>query len=194
MLRLSMPHGPSVFRYILLRIPRLALTSCPPINSADLGTEVIITLRVSVKFACSTLSTGWYTDATNSVMWPHILQSYKSNLGKHSFNPMNWPTNRESYGVVIGAFAPDFFHTYTAAGARMMATLTGILPLDPISLFSRLWRNTMWSRTNLLSLPNIHVSWMQYAMMTLGIMRSTIGPIKESSFLSLTVNPCTFCV
>ena len=161
MLRLSIPHGPSVFRYILLRIPRLALTPCPPINSADLGTEVIIELRVSVKFACSTSSTGWYTDATNSVMWPRILRSYKSNGGKHSFTPINQPTNGESCGVVIGAFDPAFFHASTAAGARMIATPPGIIPLDPISLSSQLRRNTMWSRTNLLPLPTIHVSWMQ---------------------------------
>ena len=38
MLRLLIPHGPRVFPYILDLTPKLAFTSCPPMNLAFFGT------------------------------------------------------------------------------------------------------------------------------------------------------------
>ena len=57
-LRLSIPHRPKVFRYILVRILTFALTSCPPMNSAVFGTKLIMELRVLIKYVCSNSSTG----------------------------------------------------------------------------------------------------------------------------------------
>ena len=58
MLRLSIPYGPKVFWYILDLVPRLAFTSCPPMNSAVFGAELIIELRMSIKSVCSNSSMG----------------------------------------------------------------------------------------------------------------------------------------
>ena len=58
MLRLLITHGPKVFRYILDLVPRLAFTSCPPMNFSVFGTELIIELRMSMNYVCLNSSTG----------------------------------------------------------------------------------------------------------------------------------------
>ena len=74
---------------------------------------------------------------------------------------MNLPTNGESIGVVIGGFDPATLHALTAVGDSIIATLPGILPLDPMVLSSWLCRRTMFPQTSLLPYPTIHVSMMQ---------------------------------
>ena len=104
MFRFSIPHGPKVSWYILVRIPKLALTSCPHMNATVFGTKLIMELMVSMKSVCSTSSTGLCTEATNNMMCNCTFLSYWSSRGKISFAPINIPTNGESLGVVIGCF------------------------------------------------------------------------------------------
>ena len=74
---------------------------------------------------------------------------------------MNLPTKEESIGVVIGGFNPASLHTSTAVGDKMMATLPGILPLDPMVLSSHLCQITMCPCTKVLQDPKAHVSCIQ---------------------------------
>ena len=76
-------------------------------------------------------------------MLSHTLLSYLFICVNLSFNPMYLSMNGESIGVVIGGFDPAALHTSTAVGDSIIATLRGILPLDPMSLSSWLCQRTM---------------------------------------------------
>ena len=76
-------------------------------------------------------------------MLHHTFFSYWFILGKLSLKLINLPTNGESIGVVIGGFNPAALHASTAADVSIIATPPGILPLDTITLSSRLCQNTM---------------------------------------------------
>ena len=71
---------------------------------------------------------------------------------------MNLPTNGDSIGVVIGGFNPAALHAWTTVVDKIMATPPGILPLDPITLSSRLCQRTMCSQTRLLPGPIVNIS------------------------------------
>ena len=136
MLRLSVPHVPKVFQYILDLVPRLAFTSCPPMNFTVFVTELIIELRMSMSSVCSNSSTGWYTEAMNNVVLTRTFLSYWFICGNLSFTPKNLPTNGESIGVVIEGSYPAALHALTAVGDSIMATPPGILPFGPMALYS----------------------------------------------------------
>ena len=88
----------------------------------------------------------------------------------------------------MGGLDPTVFCIMIAEGDKIMATPPGILPLEPTVLFSLLWVSIRLPPTSTFELLVIHDSCMQYTV----IMRSIIGSINDSNFLSIHDKPCTF--